>query len=376
MDGPAQSPAKQHLIVLAGVVGSGKSTLSSAWERLVPGWVRVNQDDLGDRRACEQAVRAALRAGLSVLVDRQNFDAQQRRTWLEIATEFPAVEVGGMVMGTSKEECRQRLLVRSDHPTIDNPRLAVDLLDKFSGLWEEPRLDEGYDHLLTLPLLPPAALLTRALILSLLAALAASPRNPTGPAQRQPRPRAAPGGAQGTYSRGAGPGARAFVDDGTWRAPRARAPGPPPPQQQQQQPHYAQQQQHQPPPHLSAFPPGAARSLGHGGAWSVPAHTHTHATQPAQSWLAPPVPQPQPGAGQAQVQDVEERRRAAGAAAQARADAARRAQLEQAQAQAQGGDVSSGTGAAQGGAGAGRAGWAPPPPQAQEGPSGARFEVR
>lgn len=35
-----------------------------------------------------------------------------------------------------------RLLTRTNHPTIDNPELAVSLLEKFSGLWEEPRLEE------------------------------------------------------------------------------------------------------------------------------------------------------------------------------------------------------------------------------------------
>ncbi|TNY21486.1 hypothetical protein DMC30DRAFT_436090, partial [Rhodotorula diobovata] len=182
-----QDAPEQHLIILAGVVGSGKSTLSSAWERLVPNWVRVNQDDLGDRRACEHAVRAALRQGKSVLVDRQNFDAQQRRTWLEIAAEFPQVKVGGMVLGTTTEECRERLLVRQDHPTIDNPRLAVQLLDKFTSLWEEPQLSEGYDHLITLPPLPPPPSYTPSLILSLLALLAASPPQP-----RRTHPAAAP----------------------------------------------------------------------------------------------------------------------------------------------------------------------------------------
>ncbi|GAA6054327.1 hypothetical protein JCM3770_001436 [Rhodotorula araucariae] len=207
---PAQAP--QRLIVLAGVVGSGKSSLSSAWQDLVPGWVRVNQDDLGDRRACEHAVRAALRAGHSVLVDRQNFDAGQRRTWLEIASEFPDVDVGGLVMGTSSEECRERLLVRQDHPTIDNPQLAVSLLDKFSGLWEEPQLSEGFDQLLTLPTLPPPSELTAALLLSLLAALANSPRNPSAREQRRPRPRPR------AYARPAD----GFIDDGTWRPPALR----------------------------------------------------------------------------------------------------------------------------------------------------------
>jgi hypothetical protein len=40
------------------------------------------------------------------------------------------------------QDCRSRLMVRQNHPTIDNSKLALDLLEKFSGLWEEPQLDE------------------------------------------------------------------------------------------------------------------------------------------------------------------------------------------------------------------------------------------
>ncbi|BGP25790.1 hypothetical protein JCM10295v2_004727 [Rhodotorula toruloides] len=149
-------------------------------------------------------VRTRLGKGYSVVVDRQNFDAGQRRTWLEIASEFPEVEVGCMVMGTSREDCRERLLVRQDHPTIDNPELAVQLLDKFSSLWEEPTLNEGFDRLITLPLLPLPAEIHAALIQSLLDNLHASPLNPYARQQRQPRPRE-------PYRR--------FVDDGTWRPP-------------------------------------------------------------------------------------------------------------------------------------------------------------
>ncbi|BGP56504.1 hypothetical protein JCM8202v2_004125 [Rhodotorula sphaerocarpa] len=136
------SDSSPEVVVLAGVVGSGKSTLSEAWATHLTDWVRVNQDDLGDRRTCEAAVRDALSQHKNVVVDRQNFDARQRRTWLEIAGDFPGVRVGGMVMATSKQECRERLLRRVDHPTIQDPGLAVDLLEKFTSLWEPPQLDE------------------------------------------------------------------------------------------------------------------------------------------------------------------------------------------------------------------------------------------
>ncbi|GAA5916030.1 hypothetical protein JCM5296_003484 [Sporobolomyces johnsonii] len=213
--------SQQELIILAGVVGSGKSSLSSAWVRHLPNWARVNQDDLGDRRTCEQMVRSHLSQGRSVILDRQNFDVGQRRTWLEIANEFPGVKVGGMVMGTTNEECRSRLLVRQSHPTIDNPRLALELLDKFTSLWQTPRLDEGFDQLITLPSLPPPSSIDAALLLSLLSLLHASPTNPLASQQRQCRP-APPRSQYGFGAPAAGAYRRpdGFVDDGTWRPPR------------------------------------------------------------------------------------------------------------------------------------------------------------
>ncbi|GAA5972102.1 hypothetical protein JCM11641_002495 [Rhodosporidiobolus odoratus] len=208
LSGPNIVPqGPQELVILAGVVGSGKSSLSEKWSQTLPEWKRVNQDDLGDRRTCENAVRSHLRQGHSVVVDRQNFDAAQRQTWLEIATEFPGVKVGGMVMGTSKDECRSRLLNRQNHPTIGTPELAVQLLDKFTDLWEAPCLDEGFDQLITLPPLPLPSDIDAALIQSLLERLHASPLNASAPQQRTPRPRE-------PYLRPDG-----FVDDGTCRPP-------------------------------------------------------------------------------------------------------------------------------------------------------------
>ncbi|ORY78016.1 AAA domain-domain-containing protein [Leucosporidium creatinivorum] len=240
---PQQQPAPQQLLILAGVVGSGKSTFSKALAKQLPNWSRVNQDDLGDRRACEAMVRSGLAAGKSVVVDRQNFDEAQRRTWLEIGTEFPGLVVSGLVMGTTEAECSQRLRVRQNHPTIDNPVLAAELLDKFLGMWSEPRIDEGFDYLMTLPSLPDTPFLTPELLSSLLLALLQTPRNPNGPTQRQPRPRQPSSYGYGASQRGgfaprggygAGGARGGFAGAGqSWGAP----------QHQQQQRRGAPQQQ-------------------------------------------------------------------------------------------------------------------------------------
>ena len=50
----------------------------------------MNQDDLGNRRKCEDMTRTALASQQNVIIDRCNFDAKQRSHWVEIAKKFTA----------------------------------------------------------------------------------------------------------------------------------------------------------------------------------------------------------------------------------------------------------------------------------------------
>lgn len=88
------------MLVLCGVVGAGKSTLACALEEQL-GYVRVCQDVLGDRRACEDAVELHLGLGSTVVVDRTNFDYSQRQHWINIAQRHPGVETCAVVLTTS-----------------------------------------------------------------------------------------------------------------------------------------------------------------------------------------------------------------------------------------------------------------------------------
>lgn len=45
------------------------------------GWKRVNQDDLGNRHACEAKMVEHLLEGENVVIDRCNFDKKQRKHW-------------------------------------------------------------------------------------------------------------------------------------------------------------------------------------------------------------------------------------------------------------------------------------------------------
>ncbi|KAL6752627.1 AAA domain-containing protein, partial [Haematococcus lacustris] len=80
------------VLLLVGAPGSGKSTLG---QRLVqhcpPGaWLHVNQDTVaggkpGKRQQCEAAVRAALKRGVSCIIDRCHADREQRSHFCSLA---------------------------------------------------------------------------------------------------------------------------------------------------------------------------------------------------------------------------------------------------------------------------------------------------
>jgi guanylate kinase len=62
------TPRKPLLLVLVGIPGSGKSTLSARLRD--EGWAVVSQDVLGDRRSCEAATARHLREGRNTVIDR------------------------------------------------------------------------------------------------------------------------------------------------------------------------------------------------------------------------------------------------------------------------------------------------------------------
>jgi len=62
----------------------GKSTFAKRFLKANPDFERVNQDELKTRKRCEAVAEAHLKEGKSVIVDRCNFDYQQRLTWIKL----------------------------------------------------------------------------------------------------------------------------------------------------------------------------------------------------------------------------------------------------------------------------------------------------
>lgn len=70
-------------------VGSGKSTFAQAVvQNSQSSWRRVNQDSLGSRKQCMSVAKQSLTASTSVIIDRMNFDTDQRGHWVKLAADF------------------------------------------------------------------------------------------------------------------------------------------------------------------------------------------------------------------------------------------------------------------------------------------------
>ncbi|SJL03705.1 uncharacterized protein ARMOST_07062 [Armillaria ostoyae] len=142
--------SEKIVLILVGLIGSGKSTFAQALQEHFPIFRRCSQDDLGNRRVVEQLARDSLRQGLSVCVDRTNFNEAQRKYWIQIAQEFPGTLIWVIVFDTPYEVCVSRLRERKSHPTIKTPEQAFDILARFASDFVPPMSHEGYHRCLYL----------------------------------------------------------------------------------------------------------------------------------------------------------------------------------------------------------------------------------
>ncbi|PVU97366.1 hypothetical protein BB561_000575 [Smittium simulii] len=109
-----------QMLILVGLPGSGKTCFSTMLVKYIKSWERVNQDDVGSRSQCEAAASKFLKEGKNVVIDRCNFDEDQRKIWIKIA---------------EAANC---------HPSGVEGKFGAEVVSRFDKIMTRPSTSEGF----------------------------------------------------------------------------------------------------------------------------------------------------------------------------------------------------------------------------------------
>ena len=131
-----------RLIILVGAPGCGKSFISAQLMNVTleaGRWLVVNQDTLGSRKACYARASRHLQDNRNrVVIDRCNFDRQQRQTWVQLAKNYGIgrADIWAIELHVPLEVCIERVNHRVNHPTLKPGKKSANIVRGFSRLLE------------------------------------------------------------------------------------------------------------------------------------------------------------------------------------------------------------------------------------------------
>lgn len=131
------------LTLLVGPPGSGKSTMAKNRAADDATLVYVNQDSQGGEHM--DIFFEAVASGRDILIDRMNFNKQQRAKYLDYAKfKNPAYETEIVVLHQPYSVCLERVRARfGNHETINEEKSARGALATFFTKYERPLPDEA-----------------------------------------------------------------------------------------------------------------------------------------------------------------------------------------------------------------------------------------
>jgi predicted kinase len=125
------------MLLLMGFPGSGKSTLALKLVELMPNkFVRINQDELGNRKKCLRQAEIALQQKKCPIIDRCNAGPDHRKPFYQLAAEC-GVDVNLVILEIPRHVCLDRCQKRPNHPTV-SPHDAARVMGFMKRDWKLP----------------------------------------------------------------------------------------------------------------------------------------------------------------------------------------------------------------------------------------------
>ncbi|MCJ1308396.1 hypothetical protein MMC25_002049 [Agyrium rufum] len=142
------------IVLFIGSPASGKSTFYSKFLRSL-GYERVNQDTLKTRDRCLRTASDFLDAGKAVAVDNTNADPGTRKLWIQLAQK-KGVPTRYVHFTAPPKLCEHNDTFRALAPNQEaNPEkrtiLPHSAFSGFAARYREPRPDEGFQDIITIP---------------------------------------------------------------------------------------------------------------------------------------------------------------------------------------------------------------------------------
>jgi len=134
------------IYVLIGPQGSGKThwSLNTLLPQSDIPLVRVSQDEQGKQH--RRMFQECIKAGASPVIDRMNFNFEQRNRYTQVAYEN-GYRIVYVLFDIDRETCLCRLAARKGHPTISQDADHDKIIDFYYREFEMPGRDE-YDEML------------------------------------------------------------------------------------------------------------------------------------------------------------------------------------------------------------------------------------